>query len=59
MSERQFIPIGIAVMTISDTRQLADDKSGDTLSERIAGAGHRLAGRVIVKDDVKAVRAAA
>ena len=59
MTERQFISIGIAVMTISDTRQLADDKSGDTLAERIAGAGHRLAGRMIVKDDVRQIRAAA
>ena len=59
MTERQFIPIGIAVMTVSDTRQLADDKSGDTLAERIAGAGHRLAGRIIVKDSVRQIRAAA
>ncbi|MEP6826524.1 MAG: molybdopterin-binding protein, partial [Aestuariivirga sp.] len=58
MSERQFMPIGIAVMTVSDTRQLADDKSGDTLAERIAGAGHRLAGRVIVEDDIRQIRAA-
>ena len=59
MTERQFIPIGIAVMTISDTRTSADDKSGDTLAERIAGAGHRLAGRVIVKDDVRQIHTAA
>lgn len=57
MSEREFIPIGIAVITISDTRQLADDKSGQTLVDRIAEAGHRLAGRAIVKDDVRAIRA--
>ena len=59
MTERQFMPIGIAVMTVSDTRTSTDDKSGDTLAERIAGAGHRLAGRVIVKDDVRQIRAAA
>ena len=59
MTERQFMPIGIAVMTVSDTRRPADDKSGDTLVERIAGAGHRLAGRVIVNDDVRQIRAAA
>ena len=59
MTERQFIPIGIAVMTVSDTRTPADDKSGDTLAERIAGAGHRLAGRIIVKDSVRQIRAAA
>lgn len=56
MSERDFIPVGIAVITISDTRTLADDKSGQTLVDRVADAGHRLAGRVIVKDDVRAIR---
>jgi len=58
MSEREFLPVGIAVMTISDTRVLADDKSGQTLVDRVAEAGHRLAGRVIVKDDVRAIRVA-
>ena len=58
MSERAFIPIGIAVMTMSDTRNAADDKSGDTLAERIVASGHRLAGRMIVKDDVRQIRAA-
>jgi molybdopterin adenylyltransferase len=57
MSEREFIAVGIAVITISDTRQLADDKSGQTLVDRITQAGHRLAGRAIVKDDVRAIRA--
>jgi molybdopterin adenylyltransferase len=57
MSEREFIAIGIAVITISDTRQLADDKSGQTFVDRIAAAGHHLAGRAIVKDDVRAIRA--
>jgi len=59
MTERAFIPIGIAVMTVSDTRSQADDKSGDTLAERIVASGHRLAGRMIVKDDVRQIRAAA
>jgi len=59
MTERPFMPIGIAVMTVSDTRTSADDKSGDTLAERIVGAGHRLAGRVIVKDEVLHIRQAA
>ena len=59
MTERAFIPIGIAVMTVSDTRTMADDKSGDTLAERIVAAGHRLAGRSIVKDSVRQIRAAA
>ena len=58
MGEREFMPIGIAVMTVSDTRTTADDKSGDTLAERVLAAGHRLAGRVIVKDDVRQIRAA-
>ncbi len=58
MNERDFLPVGIAVMTISDTRVLADDKSGQTLVDRILESGHRLAGRVIVKDDVRAIRAA-
>ena len=59
MSERAFIPIGIAVMTVSDTRTSTDDKSGDTLADRLTAAGHRLAGRVIVKDDIRQIRAAA
>jgi len=54
---RSFIPIRIAVVTISDTRTPQTDKSGDTLAERIATAGHHLADRQIVKDDVRAIRA--
>ena len=54
---RQFVPLNIAVLTVSDTRSLADDKSGTTLAERIAHAGHRLAARQIVADDVEAIRA--
>jgi molybdenum cofactor biosynthesis protein B len=54
---RQFIPLKIAVLTVSDTRELADDKSGATLAERIARAGHTVAGRAIVTDDVEKVRA--
>jgi molybdenum cofactor biosynthesis protein B len=56
--DREFIPLGIAVVTVSDTRDLAGDRSGDTLAERLQAAGHRLAGRAIVKDDVGAIRAA-
>jgi molybdopterin adenylyltransferase len=52
---RPFIPVGIAVLTVSDTRTLADDRSGDTLAERITGAGHRLAARAIVPDDKAAI----
>ena len=54
---REFQPVGLAVLTVSDTRQMDDDKSGQTLADRIVGDGHRLAGRAIVKDDVRAIRA--
>src|ERR1700760_2999033 len=53
---RQFIPLNIAVLTVSDTRSLADDKSGTTLSDRLTAAGHKLAAREIVIDDVEAIR---
>ena len=55
-TSRQFVPLKIAVLTISDTRDKADDKSGTTLAERIRDAGHTLAERAIVKDEVKAIR---
>lgn len=54
---RYFVPLNIAVLTISDTRALADDKSGTTLADRIAAAGHHLAARDIVTDDIEAIRA--
>jgi len=53
---KQFVPLNIAVLTVSDTRSLADDKSGTTLAGRIVAAGHRLAGREIVADDMDAIR---
>ncbi len=53
---RDFVPVRFAVLTVSDTRTLADDRSGDTLKERIEGAGHVLAARTIVKDDIAAIR---
>ena len=52
---RPFVPVGIAVLTISDTRSLDDDRSGDTLCERIERAGHHLAERDIVRDDRGAI----
>lgn len=55
---RPFIPVGFTVITVSDTRDLESDKSGATLAERIAGAGHRLAHRTLVRDDREAIRAA-
>ena len=54
---KQFIQLNIAVLTISDTRALADDKSGTTLADRLTSAGHKLAAREIVTDDVEAIRA--
>ena len=54
---RQFIALKIAVLTVSDTRDLADDKSGATLVERIEKAGHAVAARAIVRDDVETIRA--
>jgi molybdenum cofactor biosynthesis protein B len=54
---RQFVPLKIAVLTVSDTRAIADDQSGATLAERIERAGHVLPGRVIVKDEIEAIRA--
>ena len=49
--EREFLPVNIAVMTVSDTRTLENDKSGDTLVDRLDGAGHNLAGREVVPDE--------
>ena len=49
--KKEFVPVRIAVLTVSDTRGTADDKSGDTLVERLTGAGHLLAARGIVRDD--------
>ena len=51
MTKRDFIPVRIAVLTVSDTRTLDDDKSGQTLVDRIEAAGHILAARDIVTDD--------
>ncbi len=56
-ADRPFVPVRIAVLTVSDSRSVADDKSGDTLAARIAEAGHALADRKIVTDDVENIRA--
>ena len=48
---RAFIPVRIAVLTVSDSRSLAEDKSGDTLVDRLKSAGHILAERVLLRDD--------
>jgi molybdenum cofactor biosynthesis protein B len=54
---KQFVPLRIAVLTVSDTRAVDDDKSGATLAERIAKAGHTVAARAIVTDDIEKIRA--
>ena len=50
-TEREFLPVNIAVLTVSDTRTFDDDKSGQTLVDRIQDAGHTLVAREIVKDE--------
>ena len=54
---RAFLPVNIAVLTVSDTRTAADDRSGDTLAEMIARDGHVVARRAIVKDDSALIEA--
>lgn len=49
--EKPFVPVRFAVLTVSDTRNAASDKSGDTLTSRIEGAGHVLAARAILRDE--------
>jgi molybdopterin adenylyltransferase len=55
--ERQFIPLNIAVMTVSDSRTEDTDTSGKTLVARLSAAGHRSADKVIVPDDIYMIRA--
>lgn len=57
MSATEFLPLTIAVLTVSDTRTEADDASGQTLVERLTATGHRLAEKAIVPDDVYQIRA--
>lgn len=52
-----FVPVNIAVLTVSDSRKSDDDRSGDLLAERISTDGHNLAGRSIVTDDLDAIKA--
>jgi molybdenum cofactor biosynthesis protein B len=52
---KTFLPVRIAVLTISDSRRMADDRSGQTLVDRLSAAGHVLADRSIVTDDVPAI----
>lgn len=55
--KRPFVPINIAVLTVSDTRTEADDRSGDTLVDRVVSSGHRLAARTIVRDEADDIEA--
>jgi molybdenum cofactor biosynthesis protein B len=57
VNDKPFVPVRFAVLAVSDTRDLAEDRSGALLAERIETAGHKLAARAIVKDDVRAIRA--
>ncbi len=53
----EFLPVNIAILTVSDTRSPDDDRSGDILVERLEGAGHKLAARAIVKDETGPIEA--
>ncbi len=57
VDERDFVPIGIAVLTVSDSRTAAEDRSGQLLEERISTAGHQLIDRKIVSDDQDRIQA--
>ncbi|MCM2291297.1 molybdenum cofactor biosynthesis protein B [Allorhizobium sp. BGMRC 0089] len=56
-ASRAFIPLGIAVLTVSDSRSLEEDRSGAVLADRILAAGHRLADRALVTDDADRIAA--
>ena len=55
VAERAFLPVNIAVLTVSDTRTLKDDKSGNILVDRIEGAGHVVVDRDLIKDSVSSI----
>lgn len=54
---KEFVPLNIAVLTVSDTRSLEEDSSGQLLQDRLTEAGHRLVERVIIPDDIYRLRA--
>ncbi|WP_428357339.1 molybdenum cofactor biosynthesis protein B [Methyloprofundus sp.] len=56
-TDRQFLPLNIAILTVSDTRTEADDISGKTLVERLEKSGHQLYAKAIVADDIYQIRA--
>ena len=53
---KSFTPVRVAVLTVSDTRESHNDTSGDILAQRVTGAGHELADRALVRDDLAAIR---
>ena len=54
--KRYFIPMGFGILTVSDSRKLSNDKSGDILEERILNAGHSVISRALVKDDKVSIK---
>jgi len=56
MTAREFLPLRIGVLTVSDTRTEADDKSGSLITDTLTQAGHHIVARRIVKDDVEEIR---
>ena len=52
-----FVPLHVAILTVSDTRTRANDTSGDLIQERLEAAGHKVAARAVLKDDIEALRA--
>ena len=56
MTERELVPVNVAIMTVSDSRTEENDTSGAALVERLTGAGHTLADKVIVPDNVYSIR---
>lgn len=56
-ASKEFLPLGIAVLTVSDTRSLDEDTSGQLLVDRLTEAGHNLADRVLIPDDIYQLRA--
>jgi molybdenum cofactor biosynthesis protein B len=56
-TEALFVPLNIALLTVSDTRSFETDTSGQLFADRLQGAGHRLAERVLLKDDLYKIRA--
>ncbi|OGI41197.1 MAG: molybdenum cofactor biosynthesis protein B [Candidatus Muproteobacteria bacterium RBG_16_62_13] len=55
-TDRPFAPLNVAILTVSDTRTPETDTSGDTIAEKLKSAGHRVAARLILKDDVDKLR---